>query len=375
MRRVAGYDRVSAIYYTKPFYLKYESWFNFSIHCCMGTAMIEIAVGQCLIALQAAIRSGMDTSEAKELRAQFVAQANEGRVPLEVYNELARTIFRRMGRPDLGLEFGSNIRLVLPYFIGDFSPVTHTLKDAIQNILINSQMRCSHNHNASLHVWFEDAILRSPTHLGDDDLQAFFEDLFVSCWLHFFKEAGIRQFDGFQVFMKQPRQSWHGQLEEAFDARFHWNHTETRIQFPARLLHQEFSVDRFNLESLPQKLERAVLEKTMGSSEYVDRVVRHMLQAILHEKVASPNAADMARLMHTSASTLRRRLADAGWSYQKLLDHVRALLASALLESRLMSTKEVAHYLGFTDTGNFRRAFKTWTGYSPAEYVRTRQAA
>ncbi|RMF20041.1 MAG: AraC family transcriptional regulator [Gammaproteobacteria bacterium] len=337
--------------------------------------MTEIAVGQCLVALQAAIRSGMDTAQAKELRARYVSLAENGRVSLDVYNELARTIFKRMGRPDLGIEFGSNVRQVLPYFIGDFSPVTHTLKDAIQNILINSQMRCSHNHNASLHVWFDDAILRSPINHAEGDLQLFYEDLFVSSWLHVFRESGVRQFQSFTISFRQPRQPWHARLEEAFDARFQWSAPETRIQFPAMLLHHEFNMDRFNLESLPQKLERTVLEKTMGASDYVDRVIRYMLRSILHEKVASPNATEMARLMHTSASTLRRRLADAGWAYQKLLDHVRAILAASLLESRLMSTKEVAHYLGFTDTGNFRRAFKTWTGHSPAQYVKLKRAA
>jgi AraC-like DNA-binding protein len=33
-----------------------------------------------------------------------------------------------------------------------------------------------------------------------------------------------------------------------------------------------------------------------------------------------------------------------------------------------MSVTEIAYLLGFSDTSNFSRAFRRWTGYSPTEH-------
>jgi AraC-like DNA-binding protein len=67
-----------------------------------------------------------------------------------------------------------------------------------------------------------------------------------------------------------------------------------------------------------------------------------------------------------SARSLQRHLQDLGYSYHALADEVRAATARLYLDQPDMAIAEVAHLLGFADQSTFNRAFKRWTGSTPA---------
>ena len=70
-----------------------------------------------------------------------------------------------------------------------------------------------------------------------------------------------------------------------------------------------------------------------------------------------------------SSRTLRRRLKDAGTSYQEILDDVRAELARRYLAREKRAVDEVSFLLGFSDPSAFTKAFRRWTGRSPADFL------
>lgn len=94
--------------------------------------------------------------------------------------------------------------------------------------------------------------------------------------------------------------------------------------------------------------------------ESVERAVRQNLRSL-------PTLSDVAKQLHLSERTLRRRLSDNGVSYQALLDDVRKNRAIEILASSSVSIEQVAMDVGFSDAHNFRRAFKRWTGSAPSE--------
>ena len=79
------------------------------------------------------------------------------------------------------------------------------------------------------------------------------------------------------------------------------------------------------------------------------------------------NAAAVAEKLGVSARTLHRRLQQEGTSYQDLLDRVRFRLAVRYLGAG-RTVAEVAQLVGFAQASTFHRAFKSWTGETPAEY-------
>ncbi|HEX7303094.1 AraC family transcriptional regulator [Lentzea sp.] len=78
----------------------------------------------------------------------------------------------------------------------------------------------------------------------------------------------------------------------------------------------------------------------------------------------------VARALGLSPRTLRRRLTEAGTSYQALLDEVRAERAAVLLSGA--SVEQVAAQLGFAEAASFIHAFRRWYGTTPSNYARTR---
>ncbi|MGP1683876.1 MAG: helix-turn-helix transcriptional regulator, partial [Giesbergeria sp.] len=71
-----------------------------------------------------------------------------------------------------------------------------------------------------------------------------------------------------------------------------------------------------------------------------------------------------------SPRTLHRQLKEEGASLQGLKDTVRRELAVDLLQRSQRPIKQVALAAGFQNEKSFIRAFRGWTGYSPAEFRR-----
>jgi len=78
-----------------------------------------------------------------------------------------------------------------------------------------------------------------------------------------------------------------------------------------------------------------------------------------------------ARWFGISARSLRRRLEEEQVSFMTVLADARASVAKRMLEDPERSIGQTAHALGFSDTTSFHRAFKRWTGMTPAAYRAT----
>ena len=79
---------------------------------------------------------------------------------------------------------------------------------------------------------------------------------------------------------------------------------------------------------------------------------------------------EAAAALHMSPRTLKRRLQEAGTSYSELLDKERCERAMLLLRSQERTLEEVAARLGYSTVPNFARAFRRWTGQTPAGWRR-----
>lgn len=98
---------------------------------------------------------------------------------------------------------------------------------------------------------------------------------------------------------------------------------------------------------------------------FVHRARGLLLQA-LQQGTASLES--LAEALHVSPRTLRRRLDEHGTSYKALLDELRRDLAYHLLARSAEPPDAIAARLGFTEASTFYRAFKRWSGTTPALY-------
>ena len=76
----------------------------------------------------------------------------------------------------------------------------------------------------------------------------------------------------------------------------------------------------------------------------------------------------VASSLAMSTRLLQRRLKREGTVYSQIFDDCRKKLAIQLMHGQTLPMSEVAFMLGFSDQGNFSRAFKRWTGSPPYQY-------
>jgi AraC-like DNA-binding protein len=76
----------------------------------------------------------------------------------------------------------------------------------------------------------------------------------------------------------------------------------------------------------------------------------------------------IAKKMHMSVRTLKRKLEADGTSYSALLEEQRRAKAMLLLRREDLAVEEIAARLGYSDAANFTRAFRRWTGTTPKAF-------
>jgi AraC-like DNA-binding protein len=142
---------------------------------------------------------------------------------------------------------------------------------------------------------------------------------------------------------------------------------QAEIRFDARYLALPLRRDE---KALKQMLQRA-LPLTVLQYRRDRLLVEQVRQALAAHPRQSHKAEGIAQLLHMSARTLHRQLAEEGASLQALKDEVRCEQAKDLLYRSSKPVKQVAEAVGFRNEKSFLRAFKAWTGKTPVEFRQT----
>lgn len=76
----------------------------------------------------------------------------------------------------------------------------------------------------------------------------------------------------------------------------------------------------------------------------------------------------VARNFNMTERALQRKLKEENATYTEIVDAVRKKLTLNYLDNNNFSIKEITHMLGYNEQSAFLRAFKRWTGSTPAAY-------
>lgn len=117
--------------------------------------------------------------------------------------------------------------------------------------------------------------------------------------------------------------------------------------------------------------EQLLAARPPAADDLVDAVRRQLAEGMAHGGASLEGA---ARQLNLSARSLQRRLGEHGTRFADLLDEVRRELALRYVAQPRLALGEVAYLLGFAEPSSFHRAFKRWTGMTPAA-ARQRAAA
>jgi AraC-like DNA-binding protein len=166
---------------------------------------------------------------------------------------------------------------------------------------------------------------------------------------------------------------------EEFPCPVEPGHPVAEIEWPRGLLDRPLAAAKPRLHQLlVAQIEAALglppsgVELPVMAVEQDDPVLalrRHFVTALPGGRASLDDA---AHALATTTRSLQRRLAERGKRYQDILDESRRDLAKALLGDH-KDPAEAALATGFSDLPAFTRAFRRWTGETPAAWA-TRNA-
>lgn len=108
-----------------------------------------------------------------------------------------------------------------------------------------------------------------------------------------------------------------------------------------------------------------------GAETFPERVRTKVQQKLTGRR---PKMEEIAREMKMSSRTLQRRLQDAGYSFQQVLEEARHQLARHYLTNKELELNETAYLLGYEDANSFVRAFRGWEGAPPGHWREAQRA-
>lgn len=115
--------------------------------------------------------------------------------------------------------------------------------------------------------------------------------------------------------------------------------------------------------SLKEKKLHRILNERKSEDSFYSQVLAYML---VHQDERSREV--VSEGMGLSSRTFSRRLEKEGTHFQKVLQESQKLIALRYIEESDLAIQEIAYEMGYGDPSNFRRAFISWVGTSPARY-------
>jgi len=278
---------------------------------------------------------------------------------------LWRTVAEMTSDPALGLKLGTELRFERSHPVSIAGVCSRSFGDALQRLARYKQLTCPEEirvhrkaQETSVEFFFVEAKEAQP------DIMV---DLGLSWILNVARRGSDGQITPLRLEVTRPVKH-RGFLEKHFGCRVRFNADRDALLFRSSDLDRPFVTQNEELLTIIGTHLDAEL-KAGNASVNVGQQVKDTLERSLAGK--RPTLQHVAQELGLSTRTLQRRLADAGFTFQQLVEGTRRELARHYLKQRALELPEVAFLLGFEDANSFFRAFQDWERTSPMEW-RTR---
>lgn len=284
----------------------------------------------------------------------------EGRVSLAQFQAIVARVRALRDEPSLGLLFGLHMRVPMHGYLGFAIMSSATMRDALALVARYIPIRSNTLRAELLCVGDEGCLyLDEVTDLGEARTTVITAAL-INIWQTSQALTQARIPVCCELTFEAPQGA---EAHGVPSLTFRYDQPRNGLRFAAH--HLELTVPNAHLmgfELAREQCERALLE--LEQEQLVPRV-----RALLWR--AESGAQSLQHIAHKtgmSASTLKRKLKAAGVQFSDLLDEAQRERACGLLRIQRLSIEQVAEKVGYADVSNFGRAFRRWTGVTPAAY-------
>ncbi|MBC7750179.1 MAG: AraC family transcriptional regulator [Candidatus Saccharibacteria bacterium] len=161
------------------------------------------------------------------------------------------------------------------------------------------------------------------------------------------------------------RPDYFSRFENLIPGQVRFEQPHTRLIFP----NQYLDLPLIMADPMTARMAREQCKRELNAVMKNSSFSRLVGELAFDEALGFCTLEDVADKLHMSPRTLQRQLAQEDQSFSSVIDALRQRKATALLKQRELSLESIAEKLGYTDTANFTRAFKRWTGMTPRKFT------
>ncbi len=272
----------------------------------------------------------------------------------------------RSGCEYLGLLLGERLGLEALGVVGRLAQSAPNVGSALRSIILYLHL---HDRGAVPALWIcgDRAALAYTIHEPGVPGTEHIYDLAIAITYNIVKTLAGASAEPSEVRLYRPRPRNIGPYQHVFRTRLRFGADQAAVIFPASWLrHPLAGSDARVHQEIMQSIDRL---EAQGSGDLAARLKRTMYRMLIggacHEETCLPR---IAELFAVHRRTINRRLRAQGTSFQALIDETRYDIARQLLRDTRLPIREIAAALDYADAAAFHRAFRRWSGSSPAAW-------
>ncbi len=288
------------------------------------------------------------------------------RFPTQRMQKLWKLALQATGKPDLGLLVARQFQPAALHGLGFAWLASDTLLDALKRLarysrFINTRIE----YRVEVTPDTTDLVMAVPDIFPDFVHAA--TDLGMAAFLRMCQLTTGLKIMPVHVTLQRPAPLCTEAFSELFGDSIEYSAGVNRLCFDSELANQPLATANPELARIN---DQAVVD-------YLARFDRASIAMQVRAKIIEqlpdgmPRQEDIADTLHVSLRSLQRRLREEETSFKDLMEDTRKTLAMQYLRESHRSIGEVTYLLGFSEPSNFTRAFRRWTGKSPAAFRET----
>lgn len=293
----------------------------------------------------------------------------DARVSFLQYGRLCARILRKTGDMGIGYEFGLRSSHTLHGFISLGALSQPDVRAAIEFASRFAPRMRSPGFDLHFFIDGEQAVINLSETVQYGLLHQFAVDMqliSVAASLH---SALALALPALEIWFACPEPAHYARYRERLPpVRFNMGANQVRL--PVQCLDQPLPT----ANGVTAELVRDYCEREAGLLDVSADLPSRVRALLISRKDGYPDLSAAAAELRLSTRTLKRHLHEHGFSFQRLIDEARQRDAIRLLKETSLSIEQIAEHMGYSEAGNFARAFRRLTGMLPGDF-RMQQAS